>query len=492
MGDWSVLGLAGDPCPGEPPALRRAAVALQHEADAARSLRERLTGVATTSGSMRLSGDYASGYLRAMESLPGELATIERAFEGAGSAVARYGVALEHAQGAAALALRRGVAADEQGRWALGRIRSLLPPGAALDLRVEGLSPGAVEAGTAGLDEATRAQIRAAAAAARQAEADRVAAARLAGQARDQKLTAERAAVHDLDGARATVGRRSWWTAVTDFLTESFTTWDGFVRLCGDVAVVLSVAALFVGGPVTLALLAVSAVLLVDTAMKVARGEEPAWHLALSVALSLAGGRVGAALLKTGAVRRFAGSLTRTPGVGRAAESLRSAFQAARGRDQQVMDRLVPQNWYLTSYAKTPTGPVRSRVKEYTLADLDVGILGATDDRGRIFIQYWLEGDEREFVLRHEWVHQKLTPPPPINKLTVGMYWNSPWWKYLEEAAAEGYSTSSLAEGLAFPLRNGYTTTAKMLGENVQVAAGAAAVHAVLPDKQPATAGGTR
>jgi hypothetical protein len=102
----------------------------------------------------------------------------------------------------------------------------------------------------------------------------------------------------------------------------------------------------------------------------------------------------------------------------------------------------------------------RARVFEF--GDLPEGVLGSTDELGNITIRRGLSGEAFEQTLRHETVHSVLTPPAPINKLTVGLYGKSGLYRYAEEALAEGYATRSVARGLAFPVTNGYVSVPRL------------------------------
>jgi hypothetical protein len=77
-----------------------------------------------------------------------------------------------------------------------------------------------------------------------------------------------------------------------------------------------------------------------------------------------------------------------------------------------------------------------------------------------------------EETLRHETVHSVLTPPAPLNRLTVGLYGKSGLYRYAEEALAEGYATRSLLSGLRFPIVEGYVSIPRLAFEGGAVGAG--------------------
>ena len=87
---------------------------------------------------------------------------------------------------------------------------------------------------------------------------------------------------------------------------------------------------------------------------------------------------------------------------------------------------------------------------------------GQTSWLGNITIALKPVGDTVENVLRHEMGHAALSPAR--GEFLAGMrasikaflYENSAFFRYAEEALAEGYATKSLIKGLKFPIVNGY------------------------------------
>jgi hypothetical protein len=64
-------------------------------------------------------------------------------------------------------------------------------------------------------------------------------------------------------------------------------------------------------------------------------------------------------------------------------------------------------------------GRIARRARAFQFGDLPRGVLGSTDELGNITIQRGLTGRAFEETLRHETVHSVLTPPAPLNRLTV-------------------------------------------------------------------------
>lgn len=321
MADWGILGLGGDPAPGDPPAVGAAAQRWAADAEAAARSVARLRGASGAADGIGMVGDYAPVFREALSGLPGELSAVERSYRRCGQALATYAGSLDHAQSLAHTALRRGADAQCTYDGELHRIRTVLPPTHALDLTPRGLAAPAVEAATLGLDEGLRGQIRAAAGRARQAAAEKDAARRLALQAAAVRGDAETRAVRDLDDAAEGVRNASFWQQAWDVVSSPFRSWDGFVDTCGRLAVVLSIAALFFGGPVVWALFAVSAVLAAATAVKFAQHRASVGELAWSLVGVIPGGAVmGRArlLLAARPVARFVAPLRRLQAVNRA------------------------------------------------------------------------------------------------------------------------------------------------------------------------------
>ena len=86
--------------------------------------------------------------------------------------------------------------------------------------------------------------------------------------------------------------------------------------------------------------------------------------------------------------------------------------------------------------------------------------MGRTDKFGNVTIRPGLVGEDLLQTVRHERVHQLLSPRPGLlvkirADIRMGAYKHSHLLRYLEEAAAESWATGSLRQGLAFPLKGG-------------------------------------
>jgi len=96
---------------------------------------------------------------------------------------------------------------------------------------------------------------------------------------------------------------------------------------------------------------------------------------------------------------------------------------------------------------------------DYTIGDLDPGVLGSTNARtGEITISSSVSGDLFEETLRHEIVHQRIVRGAVSGPVCRGLYNRSALWTFGEEALAEGIATRSARNGLRFPVAEGYIT----------------------------------
>jgi RHS repeat-associated protein len=141
--------------------------------------------------------------------------------------------------------------------------------------------------------------------------------------------------------------------------------------------------------------------------------------------------------------------------IGRAANAAKGLInRGARGATQEAAE---------TTVAAAAEGAGRARAFQF--GDLPSGTLGSTDELGNITIQRGLTGKAFTETLRHETVHSVLTPPAPLNRLTVGLYGKSGLYRYAEKALAEGYATRSIGRGLAFPIAEGYVSIPRLAME---------------------------
>ncbi|MEV0820579.1 RHS repeat-associated core domain-containing protein [Nonomuraea rubra] len=242
-GGWETLGLAGDPAPGDPGQVRALATRLLDQAKLAEDNTARLSTVSGNSPALNMRGDYAAKYAEALQILPDELAKLGRAYRGAGTALNTYAGSLEQAKTQAGGALRQGQAADEQYQGALREVRAQLPATAATGSLAE------VESAVSAADPAVQAAVRPAVTRARNADADRTRARRIAEEAAGLRGQAESRAVREIEQALQGSGiqNKSWLEKAWETVSTPFRSWDDFVNLARNVAMVAGIAVLIVG-----------------------------------------------------------------------------------------------------------------------------------------------------------------------------------------------------------------------------------------------------
>ncbi|MBL7496588.1 type IV secretion protein Rhs [Frankia sp. CNm7] len=334
--DWEVLGLTADPTPGDPEAVRALATRLGGHATTAENGTTRLRAVAAGGGELGMQGDYAPGYREALDDLPDQLAKLARAYRGAGTALAGYATTLTEAKIKSGAALRQGLDAQTRYRGAVSRVEALLPPDRVpLLWPNDELNPVSIAQATSGLPTPGLAeQAQVIAREGQEARRDRTLAARLAAEAKTLRDGAATTCAHGIDDALKDSGikNRPWWKKAWDFASTPFRSWDDFVKLCSDVALVVGVVAIFVSGPAGWVLgaivLGASAVVLADTLRRYARGQASLGQLALAglgvipgvKGLSTAGKGLGAAsrAVRTGqGAKTIFGSLRASAALGR-------------------------------------------------------------------------------------------------------------------------------------------------------------------------------
>ncbi|MFB4285336.1 hypothetical protein ACBJ59_59485 [Nonomuraea sp. MTCD27] len=240
---WQVLGLADDPAPGDPGQVRTLARGLLDQAELADTNTARLNTVSGGSSALRMRGDYAAAYTEALAVLPAELAKLGKAYRGAGDALMTYAGSLEQAKARSGVALRQGAAAHEQYQGALREVSARLPAAAGLRTLTD------VEQAVTAADPAVQATVRPAVQRARNADADRTRARRVADEAAALRADAESRAVDEIERALAGSGiqNKSWLAKAWDTVSTPFRSWDDFVNLARNVAMVAGIALLVIG-----------------------------------------------------------------------------------------------------------------------------------------------------------------------------------------------------------------------------------------------------
>lgn len=345
---WGALGLTADPAPGDPGEVRTLAGRLLREADLADHYTTKLREMSGNSDALGMRGDYAAGYRETLKELPDELAKLVKAYQGAGNALTGYADGLEQAKLRAGAALRQGQAAAQQYLGAETEIRAYLKShfvrtGTLYELEA------AVRAAAPEVQVSAEPALRRA----RQADADRQRAARLAAEAAELRGDAEDRCVRELDQALGDSGvkNRSGWRKAFDWVKDRFDSWDSFVSTVGVITAIASAVAIAVAmgvalpaaiaGAATIAsVVAVvgGVILLADAVYKLAKGKGSVGEVAMGLVGILPPGRLAGPVAKgAGGLSDMAGSLRAGGGhrvelggrLGPSAGSLRSSANAA-------------------------------------------------------------------------------------------------------------------------------------------------------------------
>jgi hypothetical protein len=403
-GDWAVLHLDGDPAPGDPGQVRTLATRLLSDADRAERNTVRLRTISAADGELRMDGDYAPKFRQTLGELPAELAKLSHAYRGCGQALSAYAGTLEQAQGQAATALRQGRDADGSYQGALRQVQSLLPPDR--HAAATGLNPSTLDAGTADLDPGLRAEIHAAAARGRAAEADRDRARRLAQDAAQLRGDAESRCARTIRSALAGIRNKQWYEKAWDVVSKPFRSWDDFVTLCRNVALIAGTVALFVSGPIGLALVAIAliagAVVFANTLNRYQHGQaglaDVGWD-----ALGMIPGARGVANLRRLGAAAFGLSRTVRQGLAgtRSVRQLFSIRRVAGGGPRLLMRRDVAH--HVSKLAEIDLSGVK-----LVLDRSKRGVFGYTPPGGEKIILYsdaFRNAEQLVKTIAHERVH---------------------------------------------------------------------------------------
>jgi hypothetical protein len=110
-GNWSVIGLTGDPVRGEPAAVRSLANASQQEASRWQGVVQSLRTLGEQGSAMEMKGDFAPRARELLQAHPDDATKLARGREAAGAALLEYGSQLEQAKRESQMALSQGVQA---------------------------------------------------------------------------------------------------------------------------------------------------------------------------------------------------------------------------------------------------------------------------------------------------------------------------------------------------------------------------------------------
>jgi hypothetical protein len=110
-GDWSVIGLSGDPVRGEPAAVRALANASQQDAKRWEEQVQSLRTIANEGDAMEMKGDFAPRARQQLQAHPDDATPLARGRADAGAALLAYAGQLEQAKRESQMALSQGTQA---------------------------------------------------------------------------------------------------------------------------------------------------------------------------------------------------------------------------------------------------------------------------------------------------------------------------------------------------------------------------------------------
>ncbi|MDT0307400.1 RHS repeat-associated core domain-containing protein [Streptomyces sp. DSM 44917] len=290
--DWSPVDLDRDPTPGDPEEIRELAEELQDFADDVGEALGRIRGMASDRAVQEWAGLSAEAFRAEFDGVPGNLDKLQRSYDMAADALARYWPELQTAQGMADRALQRAIdaqAALSSAQTELSGARDWVSRAGDEAERLQDERdqedapepPDETQVRQAVRDHQA-AQQAASAAQSRvdNAEADLSAARELARQALEMREEAARTCAQGIDEASdAGIQNRSWWERAIDWVVDN---WDTIVDICKAIVAVLGIVVLIIGGPLAWVVLAAALVVLADTLIDYANGRATLWDVAFA------------------------------------------------------------------------------------------------------------------------------------------------------------------------------------------------------------------
>ncbi|MDT0305527.1 DUF6531 domain-containing protein [Streptomyces sp. DSM 44917] len=336
------MDLDRDPTPGDPEEIRELAEELQEFADDVGEALGRIRGMASDRAVQEWAGLSAEAFRAEFDGVPGNLDKLQRSYDMAADALARYWPELQTAQGMADRALQRAFdaqAALSSARTDLSDAQSWVSRAGDEAERLqeerddsEAPEPPDETQVRQAVRDHQAAQQAASAAQSRvdNAEADLSAARELARQALDMREEAARTCANGIDEASdAGIQNRRWWERAIDFVVDN---WDTIVSVCQAIVAVLGIVVLIIGGPLAWVVLAAALVVLADTLIDYANGRASLWDVAFA-ALDCVPGMRG--LTTLGGLARGMRSLA-TTGLRGIEAGVRGLGQGMRGMGRAI------------------------------------------------------------------------------------------------------------------------------------------------------------
>jgi len=328
--DWFLVGLPVDPTPGDAFGIR--ALAGKY-GEIAQIAGEASTGVRHARSSGAASawvGDAGDVFRDKSDRMPGELAKANDSYDMVAEALRAWAAAVDDTQAQADRGLQQareahhdlGAAqaalASAEWSWTTAHAQQLTYQTLTKAYSIVPPPPGVkmpTEYQLRGVDRAAQ-QAQASITSAKHAIADadaRLAAARaLVVEAKARRDVAEKATVRSINEAMdAAVKPASMWEAIT-----SSAAWSAIVTIATVVLTIVSIVAIFVGGPLVWALIiAATVLLLADALMKAAQGQDMTMTIVLLLVGLIPGGRALTSVAHIAGVFRSAGSVARGLGA---------------------------------------------------------------------------------------------------------------------------------------------------------------------------------
>ncbi|MDT0305459.1 RHS repeat-associated core domain-containing protein [Streptomyces sp. DSM 44917] len=350
------MDLDRDPTPGDPEEIRQLSEELQEFADDVGEALGRIRGMASDRAVQEWAGLSAEAFRAEFDGVPGNLDKLQRSYDMAADALARYWPELQTAQGMADRALQRAIdaqAALSSAQTDLSDAQSWVSRAGDEAERLQEDSEAPEPPDETQVRQAVRdhqaAQEAASSAQSRvdNAEAELSAARELARQALEMREEAARTCAQGIDEASdAGIQNRRWWERAIDWVVDN---WDTIVSVCRAIVAVLGIVVMIIGGPLAWVVLAAALVVLADTLIDYANGRASLWDVAfasldcipgmrgLTTLGGLARGARGAMAAARTGLRGMAGGMRRL--AGRARTAVDDAVQGTYDRMRSLIRR---------------------------------------------------------------------------------------------------------------------------------------------------------